>query len=809
MRFRSITFEMSLKPFTDDSDGTMDAVCRRLFTQWLALCREGDSVAVMLWAADGSEILDYRGSLADRFEWAKWQGVANPHGPPYTGSDPQRASIHHIPRLYLANPPEFTYGWLQRLVGRLKAIGMEIAGRPVRVGATFDPGPEFALSSFKYTRHPEICMGDTMGKASMVCCYATLKADSIHYAGFPQGIPEGTAFGTFLGRQSQRFLTDLGFDFLWLSNGFGFGLETWGLRGALFDGKRFAADRCREVYEKSMRFWRTFRQECPDIPLETRGTNLSTGMDLSSDAVPLRDIYDTVPHLLPPPNSPWAALNSDFGLELTGWMSHVAEIPGDRFPYRFYTHDPWFINSPWLDRYQREAHDIYLPLTVSRLDAQGRVQVPTDLKFLTVDDSWGAMPDQVPNEVIPHLLAARQVAPDAAGPLLWVYPFDEYHDMTFGSSPRLPEVFFGDWFMRGAVNYGLPLNTVVSTRAATALLRGRPDALDGSVLVTPVPDAEAPWGDVLQAHLQRGGQALLYGPLGRAGTWLRDLLGLDLAEALEGEFVLDVDTGDDAPGLAQGLRHHGLFSAGGLSEVPRPGSAATVLAMVRQPAGERVAATSVVLPGGGRLTWVRGTVSCDPQKVGGHLLVPYDARQAFPAEMLMRRALGSFGWSLRQAKIHAGQPGPMLCISRHANGFHFAGFSPDTTVGLRLRTPHGAPLLAGLETQLVDGHACYTPAKAWFRECRVFVDQADGGPLSCRIRHSGFPAIRRRLEITGLDRARVRFFAEPGSEGRVEMTRNGDVPCLNAERVPYVAEADRLGTYLQADGLTGQLMISW
>ena len=88
MRFRSITFEMSLKPFTDDSDGTMDAVCRRLFTQWLALCREGDSVAVMLWAADGSEILDYRGSLADRFEWAKWQGVANPHGPPRRPTPP-------------------------------------------------------------------------------------------------------------------------------------------------------------------------------------------------------------------------------------------------------------------------------------------------------------------------------------------------------------------------------------------------------------------------------------------------------------------------------------------------------------------------------------------------------------------------------------------------------------------------------------------------------------------------------------------------------------------------------------------------
>ena len=31
------------------------------------------------------------------------------------------------------------------------------------------------------------------------------------------------------------------------------------------------------------------------------------------------------------PNSPWAALNGDFGLELIGWMSHIAELPGDPF----------------------------------------------------------------------------------------------------------------------------------------------------------------------------------------------------------------------------------------------------------------------------------------------------------------------------------------------------------------------------------------------------------------------------------------------------------------------------------------------
>ena len=39
-------------------------------------------------------------------------------------------------------------------------------GSTIRVGATFDIGPEFAISDFKYRRHNEICSGaklDTLG----------------------------------------------------------------------------------------------------------------------------------------------------------------------------------------------------------------------------------------------------------------------------------------------------------------------------------------------------------------------------------------------------------------------------------------------------------------------------------------------------------------------------------------------------------------------------------------------------------------------------------------------------------------------
>ena len=70
-KFRTVSLEMSLKPFFDNSPETRRAVCRKLFKQWIPLCEHADEVQVMLWTADGSEILDYRGELETELEWAR------------------------------------------------------------------------------------------------------------------------------------------------------------------------------------------------------------------------------------------------------------------------------------------------------------------------------------------------------------------------------------------------------------------------------------------------------------------------------------------------------------------------------------------------------------------------------------------------------------------------------------------------------------------------------------------------------------------------------------------------------------------
>ena len=75
--FKTVTLEMSLKPFKQTDPAYIEAVIRKDFTQWRPLLEGRETIAIMLWAADGSEILDYAGNLEDSFEWARSVGTAN------------------------------------------------------------------------------------------------------------------------------------------------------------------------------------------------------------------------------------------------------------------------------------------------------------------------------------------------------------------------------------------------------------------------------------------------------------------------------------------------------------------------------------------------------------------------------------------------------------------------------------------------------------------------------------------------------------------------------------------------------------
>ena len=508
--FRTVTLEMSLKPFNKTDGDSIRAVCRSLFDQWRPLLKNRPAVSVMLWTGDGSEILDYAGEPSDRFEWCRYVGTANR---PLLGSGERKdTSLHERKQDYLPDPPEMTYGILRSIVAAVKEEGKRaFPGAAVSVCETFDIGPEFALSDFKYDRHPEITSGAKLDSFGFIDATARLKGDARRYAAYPDGIPDGTPFGTFLGRQARVFLKDMGFDSLWLSNGLGFSAEPWSLTGKIFDGERFHPDRIDRTRREVFEFWKNFREACPEYLIQTRGTNNSAGIDYATDGVPLYDIYRAGFRITPPPNSPWAALNDDFGLELMGHMTRICELPDNSFLFRYYLHDPWWVNSPWYDRYGESAHDIYLPMAISRIDGEGKVASADRLNILSVDNSFGDMPDCCANESIPHLLKAEKDAAEAPAPLVWVYPLREY--TTARSETLLKEMYWGDRLIAEAINQGLPLNCVISS---DNLLRAPLSVFRASILLSPLP-VNAAAAERLSEFEKKGGCVIYYGSRACAG----------------------------------------------------------------------------------------------------------------------------------------------------------------------------------------------------------------------------------------------------------------------------------------------------
>ena len=89
-----ITLEMSLKPFKQTDEQYIRDVCLKMFGQWKPLLECAESVAVLLWTSDGSEILDYRGNMADAFEWGYHIGIANATVKWDKKHDPEGKGLH-------------------------------------------------------------------------------------------------------------------------------------------------------------------------------------------------------------------------------------------------------------------------------------------------------------------------------------------------------------------------------------------------------------------------------------------------------------------------------------------------------------------------------------------------------------------------------------------------------------------------------------------------------------------------------------------------------------------------------------------
>lgn len=784
MEWRKLDLEISLKAFSDPDKTAMIAVMEKLFHQWDSMIRSAEETTVMLWCADGSEILEYDGNADTEFEWAKWIGVANP--PVQKEPLPPEKRFYYLyPHEYTDSPRHYTYGQLHEIVLLLKATFFRLYGKSLKVGGTFDPGMEFSVSHFKYRDHHEICQGHN---GRFVCCYLPLHEDHKHYAGFPDGIPEGLSFGTFFGRQTQHFLRDMEMDYIWFSNGFGFGVEAWGACGAVFDGTEFHKNKSRIVHDAIFGFWNDFRAECPDYPIETRGTNFPTGIDISTDGTPLREIYRTIRGISGPPNSPSGSLDSNYALCAVNYLSHIAELPlSNSYTFRYYLHDPWFKASAWVDYYERSPYDILLPQALVRLDENGFVQRADVLRILTVDNTSGEMPDGPAQEVIQHIRSIREHAPDSAGPVVWIYPFDEYHDHAV-KDERLEEIYYGDYMIRGAIDSGLPLNTVISSRNFLNACRNAPQRFDGCILLFPTISADtAGLLDCIEKHMQSGGDVICYGPA--RGQRIEEWLGLGLADALDGELHLS--------GTTKPVLHTSLLSAGGLDRIDRDPERNTILAEYEKEGATRPALLCRDFGYDGKLYWIRGTNSFT-MTAGAHAPTALDPKTYAYPEQLFVRAMSCCGWQYESEFRTAQEKSPIMMWYRHKNAFYLSGHGRDTTSVLKLRLPDGAPLPCGNTVTVENGLSCLNTTRALDLECRIFLKSGGtSGLVHCNAVSAALPEVRRRIFVMGLAHADILYRPEPGTRDVIRFHSGDAFGAPLARQDDFVVErgTDRYGDY--------------
>ncbi|WP_194541188.1 hypothetical protein [Paenibacillus sp. JZ16] len=815
-RLNRVTLEMSLKPFTNLEQTAIDVICAEAIRQWLPLIGMADKASMLLWVADGSEILTWDGNEETEFEWAKYIGFANEH----CFSHIQGEDDPRIARPYRDNPVRMTYGDLGRIVSSFKRVAAEQFGVSMEVGATFDAGPEFAYSGFKYRDHPEINRAELGGQYislkadyTVVCTWSKLHADGAGYAAYLNGIPEGTPFGEFLGRQCASFLPAMGFDYIWFSNGFAVSYFPWTYLGANYNGSQMPLTDYNELSTKVMSFWDDFKRECPNYRTEIRGTNFGTGMDLAKDYIPMLSLYEKGYIELPPPNSPWGALNYDFGLEMTGYLSRIAEIPGVTYPFRFYPNDPWFWQNPWRDLYDREPHDIYCPLAAARVNHAGELEGPGIVEILTIDTEKGELNEEDAQEIIPHLRRAITQAPDQPGLLTWVYPFRELHDRIAASSSHSGSIFFHDWFIRNAINQGLPLNTVIGTDSLFRMNQDAAGKLKDTILLVSASWLTGANADYFTNYVRSGGRLLLYGAVN--DSTLLDLLNLKLGEALEGDFeVGGFDFLEDGLSVSQPLfrsrrlRHQARIGDGGFREqLNNANDAFTTSAVNLHQDGEvRVYAISRQHPtwGGGRVGWVRGSLPFEDSGIT-HLPVRQDA-PLLDGSVVLRYMLQHFGYTIVQDKYEESSTPALMFVKRHDNAFIYTGCKKDSSVTFRLRMPEGIPVIIGQATMGGVAEAAYALDRTFHDECRVFVDQKEPGQIWCR---ENSPVSTRKVNpvrtitVGGLKEAAVTVYPPLWA---IEGERL-DIRCSYAahEEVPWT----RQGNKVLLEEISGTINISW
>ena len=787
-KLKRVALEINFRIFDNMSDKEIERVCRRALSSWGRLIEQSDNVSVLFWGSHGDEITAFDGNMNKKLNWARYIGFCNLDKNAYPVDVSHYWNLSAIP--YRKNPPIVTYRDVKNIVDTFKRLSKEMYNKKLFAGTSYCASPEFIEDDWKFKIHPELITNGPASKYKRTLAFVDfakrMHADKMKYFGYPKGIPEGTHFGEFLGRQTRLMAKALGFDYIWFSNGFGFTPNSWYTVGKVFDGEKYYSENVKKESEGILEFWKEFRKECPDLPIEIRGTDYSVGLDLAKDAVPIRDIYKYGNVKVPPPNVPWGSRN--LGQQIGIYLTRISELPGKTFPFRFYVEDTWFDSRPWLYFYGKEPYDIYSTMSVTRVNAVGKVENPSDIELLTINSEKGEISEQSANEIIPYMRRAMDDFPTEPGIAVLVYPFDEYNDMLDEHPELLSQLNLNDVYINEAIAQGLPLNTVIST-ANFMKLKNPLKVFGNSVLIVPAGLADWKYAGKLIDYVKKGGKVIFYGNTKYAPEKLREFLNLSTAEPLTGELKPESTLRRDffkggAPERI--IIHRDLLSGGGVSEVLKKINKNTkVKVTVTQNGKKRIYALLRTEPSwkGGKVGWIRGTLPFD-SKAEQVTYVEDDQFKVHHTGEWLRHMLAEFGFVINQERTNLGlqkavkdptlafvsnqkvqkplSAPVILFVSKSKGACFLNGTKPDSTVITNISFPDGAPLATEREIVVEKSSARYYFDKSFHYECRVFVKQKEKSTILVKER----PPLRgsnciKKLDISGLRNATLTIFCHP------------------------------------------------
>ncbi len=126
-------------------------------------------------------------------------------------------SAEYLNQIGNAYPQPLNYSQLKNIFAQFRSEGQR-RGLNVKIFDGIEPGREFTVQPWKFAKHPEVVVDNIFRDINL---QAPLGADPTAYAAYPQGIPQGTIAGDFIINQTGRYVSDMGLDGIYSTNGFG------------------------------------------------------------------------------------------------------------------------------------------------------------------------------------------------------------------------------------------------------------------------------------------------------------------------------------------------------------------------------------------------------------------------------------------------------------------------------------------------------------------------------------------------------------------------------------------------------------